>query len=194
MGAAGPQKPPPPTDMSLLAPGRMSAGGQDDPTDELLAKIQSFQTESLQKTQAYNNVVVSLGYAGMFAIWQFVAEDMPPRDNALVAVLFGLSLLGFVLWILITSIGGQLRAVAAVKELMDPHTSNHTKLALMKRHEDNVRSKHARVLITWQLLFGFAVLTGLAAGAAILSLSFAILVDVEFSIVDLAASLFGDSS
>jgi hypothetical protein len=178
MPAVGPPKNPSPKHLDI--PRQFET---PDTTDELVEKLQRFHAENLQRVTAYNNIITSLGYAGIFAMWQFIRAEIQPRDNALVVCLFGVSLIAFILWILITSTYQQLSAVRVTKALADPSTSPLQKLHFLQESERKAVVLQARLLLTWKPLFAIAVVSGLGAGVSILILSFSILLGSPVSIL-----------
>lgn len=69
---------------------------QSDP-----AKISEFiqaQEQTFQKLEAYSKTIITLGYAGLFAIWAFVKDHLSPRAMLTTAVLVGFSLLIYIAW------------------------------------------------------------------------------------------------
>ena len=54
--------------------------------------------ENLDRALAYNNVVLTVGYAGFFALWSIVKEMEWPRTHAVAGLLIAFSLVFFVGW------------------------------------------------------------------------------------------------
>ena len=93
---------------------------------EIQSILIDFQSTLFDKSQNYNNIVVTLGYAGFFAIWNYVNDLLVEFDKALIALCLGVSLLVFILWTLLQSqiIASYHRRAAAVldKEYDDRDT------------------------------------------------------------------------
>ncbi len=68
--------------------------------DDIQNILTDFQTQAFDKSQSYNNIIVTLGYAGFFAIWNFTNDNLVEFDRALIALLLGFSLLVFITWTL----------------------------------------------------------------------------------------------
>jgi len=69
---------------------------QSDP-----AKISEFiqsQEQMFQKLEAYSRTIITLGYAGVFAIWAFVKDHLSHRAVLWTAMLVGFSLLVYIAW------------------------------------------------------------------------------------------------
>jgi hypothetical protein len=73
-----------------------ATGRQVDP-----AKLNEFiqtQEQTFQKAEAYSKTIITLGYAGLFALWAFVKDHLSPRAIVLTATLVGFSLLIYIIW------------------------------------------------------------------------------------------------
>jgi hypothetical protein len=73
-----------------------AAGGQVDP-----GKINEFiqsQDQAFQKLEAYSKTIITLGYAGLFAIWAFVKDHLSHRAVLTTALLVGSSLIVYIAW------------------------------------------------------------------------------------------------
>ena len=69
------------------------------------------------KAAAYNNLIVSLGYAGFLAIWIWARDSLHSTDSRIVAFLLGFSLLLFVAFNLLTSFVVSSRNIVLAKIL-----------------------------------------------------------------------------
>lgn len=56
------------------------------------------QKNPYEQASKYHAVVMGIGYAGFFALWNFVEKEPHPKLHALAGLLIGLSLFIFVLW------------------------------------------------------------------------------------------------
>lgn len=58
------------------------------------------QRSGLQELSQYNNIVMTVGYAGFFGLWSLVKELQPewPSSFAMAALCMAISLMVFVLW------------------------------------------------------------------------------------------------
>jgi hypothetical protein len=73
-----------------------TATGQVDPT-----KINEFiqqQNQIFQKLEAYSKTIIVLGYAGLFALWGFVKDNLSHRAIVWTAALVGFSLIVYIAW------------------------------------------------------------------------------------------------
>ena len=73
-----------------------ATGGQVDP-GKLYEFIQS-QDQGFQKLEAYSKTIITLGYAGLFAIWAFVKDHLSHRAVLTTALLVGFSLIVYIAW------------------------------------------------------------------------------------------------
>ncbi len=78
------------------SPSQPTAVVQSDP-----AKISEFiqsQEQVFQKLEAYSKTIITLGYAGLFAIWAFVKDYLSLRAALTTALLVGFSLMVYIAW------------------------------------------------------------------------------------------------
>ena len=66
-------------------------------------RLVAMQSQMFDKAANYNNIVITFGYAGFFAIWNFVSDRMHSWDTTAIALLLGSSLLVFIFWTLTVS-------------------------------------------------------------------------------------------
>ena len=116
----------------------------------------------------YSNVVLTLGYAGIFAIWTFVKQDISPFWNYVVAYSTGLSLLIFIGWTLyntayLMNLKTNLQAV---------HAEEHDTLA--KKHEclDDAKAENDRkkiaLLKPYPFVYWTSTVSGIFSGVTLL--------------------------
>lgn len=150
--------------------------------NEIDKRLMSNDAVLFDKAQTYMNFVVTLGYAGFFAIWNFVRGFMEPWDMKLVAVMLGLSLLVFILWTLIamvvsaravTRVGAAIRGTLVDREQLLEAVQN----AESKNLEIGLRLQRF-----WLPTFSVAVFLGVGAGLILFSLLLADILGYPFSI------------
>lgn len=74
----------------------LGANQQQQDADRVKAVLLEMQTAAFGHARTYTTVVIFGGYAGLFAIWNFVRDDISARTSHLVGLLIGISLLTFV--------------------------------------------------------------------------------------------------
>ena len=65
------------------------------------AQIDEQTRNIFDRTRDYNNTVVTIGYAGFFAIWAFTRDVLPTSVTIHVALAMGVSILLFVIFVVI---------------------------------------------------------------------------------------------
>ncbi len=71
--------------------------GEDERQYEVVVQqIEHLVAVEYERSSAYTNLVMAVGYAGVFGIWSFVKDDLDPRSSLLVALLFLISLAAFI--------------------------------------------------------------------------------------------------
>lgn len=163
--------------------------------DELQANLEqrllAFQSQLFDKAASYNNIVISFGYAGFFAIWNFVSTDLHSWDTAVIAVLLGSSLLVFIGWTLtiafLNSFSTRKLAAVYTKEF----ESKDEKLEAIALEEEQISRKHMKLLKAWFVVFFFTVTTGFLAGVALIVLMLGQVIGVPFNLFDLWQPFMG---
>ena len=150
----------------------------------LLEKSSEVQVHNFDKAANYNNFVLSLGYAGFFAIWTFVKDQIPDFDEVLSAFLLGLSLFIFIFWTLLNSIflAFHVRRIAFV--LARQYPTRLEKIEALKAAELESHAVTASIYKIWPFVFTLAAATGLLAGGLLFVQLGAIVMGFRFSIAD----------
>lgn len=144
------------------SPNQPAAGVQSDParSNEF---IQS-QEQSFQKLEAYSKTIITLGYAGLFAIWAFVKDHISHRAVLTTAMLVGFSLVVYAaweVWLMIQRTMLHDRFNRAIKD----HPANPAKA--INEFVEQVRSDEIRGTHVWKIILALTVVPGFA-GALIL--------------------------
>ena len=163
---------------------------QEKVHDEIDKRMIANNAALFDKAQGYMNFVVSFGYAGFFAIWSLIREQMHPWDMKFVAVLLGASLLTFVTWTVINStlsIQGISRVAKTFGKTMD---SREDMLDAVLEAEAKNQVVGLRLQVFWLPVFAFTVFTGFLAGVTLLVLLLADILGWGFSVNDLLLNLF----
>ena len=121
------------------------------------------------KAATYINVVVTLGYAGFFAIWSQVAEQFEQAENAFIGLGLAISLILFVSWTLGTSIiiTQKFRQYAI---LVDQEFDSFDEELEAHRHiEDKINRSALRLQRYWPAVFFTVVFFAVVPGIILLS-------------------------
>ena len=114
---------------------------------------------------AYTNLVTAGGYAGAFAVWNFVQPHLSPTARMWIALLLGVSLTVFVSWNVFTMIYIALERMKFSGKLQGLEGRNY-----MARHEEleaGLKAFQPWFVRAWGISVTFTVLT---AGAAMILL------------------------
>jgi hypothetical protein len=125
---------------------------QRDPVDvqkELIA-------HAFGHAQAYTNVVLSVGYAGFFAIWSFLKPDLSKGETLWSALLVSVSLTVFILWEVYQSFYRSRSIMSLAETVKDP---SRFEVAIDRyRREEN--SRVISLKRVWVVAFLLTVVTG----------------------------------
>jgi hypothetical protein len=149
--------------------------------DHLFDRILELQSRSFDKVVTYNNVVLTLGYAGFFAIWNHFRGELHPWDSKALAALLGVSLLLFIFWIVLGSFRFSRQGIRMAKILNQSDVSVSER---MRQLDDlgRVTAKSDMVYIaSWYFVFTISLLSGFAAGLILLALVILNVAGIEFS-------------
>jgi hypothetical protein len=132
--------------------------------ESLEARLIADQSQLFDKAAAYNNIVVSLGYAGFFAIWNFTQDSIREIDNLLVAVLLGSSLLIFIFWTLITSFHNAIAARRIGKAVALDLETREERVDALEDAKFETQKSALKLQRFWPFVFALSVGTGFSAG------------------------------
>lgn len=153
--------------------------------DKLDQRIMSNQSILYDKSQAYMNFVVTLGYAGFFAIWNLVRSLMHPWDMKLVAILLGSSLLIFIAWTLVAMVAGA-SSVSRVAKALRENSDNREEMleAVQSADKENLKLG-LRLQRFWLPTFLLTIATGFISGMLLLVLLFLDVIGYKVSLHEL---------
>ena len=143
------------------------------------------QAALFDKAQAYNNFVVTLGYAGFFGIWATVRGSMNPWDVKLLAVILGISLLLFIVWTIIQMLAVMKGTVALGEVIGTPHSSMEDHINAIVAQELENKRQTIRLQKMWRWFFVSTVITGFSAAIGLILLLMMDLLEIPFSFHDL---------
>jgi hypothetical protein len=134
-------------------------------------KILHVQSQLIEKGSNYNNVVVTIIYAGSFLLIGSLSDTISQKDLQVVGLLLMLSLIGFACWTVGLSYQSSAwnRRLAAL--LADPTKSVQRKLAEMEVLERKQAASLVRHFSIWLWVFQFCLISGFG-GAFLLLIIF----------------------
>ncbi|MBL3562593.1 hypothetical protein [Rhodovulum sulfidophilum] len=145
------------------------------------ARVISNLSAQFEKSTTYSSAVLTLGYAGLFGIWNFLADQLDNWDSALIGFTLGLSLFIYVIWTLGGIFFHSKMAIRVSKVLAREYDD-------WEKREDAVLdaiqgSQKASLLMLrfWQPIFLLSLIPGLLAAIILLSLAFLRVLNIEFS-------------
>jgi len=128
----------------------------------------SIQSATFEKASAYNNIVLTLGYAGFFAIWNMVADGLSVPVNTWVGFLLGVSLFTFVIWTLLSSVATTRQIASRAKLLAREFETQEEFFSSLSLLDGQMRRSALAFQQWWPLVFMFTALTGLGAGSIVM--------------------------
>ena len=133
-------------------------------TEELFERLLQFQMKLFDKSATYNNIVVTLGYAGIFAIWGFANESLTIFDRNLVAVLLGISLAVFIIWTISVSWKLSLNSRQTLKVYKDADGDGEELTEKLKIVEGDQHQSMIKFLMWYPFAFISSTALGFFAG------------------------------
>lgn len=149
--------------------------------DSIEQRLVAMNSQMYDKAATYNNLVVSFGYAGFFAIWSLVKDGMHSWDISLVALLLGISLFLFIIWTITMVVfnARNMQQLGAVINL--EFDSREEKMREIINLETKQKKKGLLIMSVWMPVFYSTVITGFAAGGLLLSLLFCQVLELDYS-------------
>ncbi len=157
--------------------------------DDLQNRILEFQSKSFDKIQSYNNFIVTLGYAGFFAIWSFTNSSLAEVDRILIALLLGFSIIIFIYWTLTQSFRLTLMSREAARVLATDFNSRDEFQQAWREYELSLAKKVAENQKAYPAYFICSAGTGFLAGTYLLILLAAKVANIPFSVDTLLKAL-----
>jgi hypothetical protein len=152
--------------------------------DSLEERIIATQSQIFDKAQSYMNVIVTLGYAGFFAIWNFVRESILTWDSEIIAILLGLSLITFIAWTVFSVFITSKSSIEMAKILTGDYDDRESMLEAVLAKERATRRLALNLQKLWFPTFMFSVISGFGAGAILMVLLFFNILGYQFSFHD----------
>lgn len=151
-----------------------------------LGRLVDFQTEVqsqlFDKTATYNNIVVSIGYAGFISLWIWAREITHPWDAAFTALLLGTSLFFFVLWNVVTTFIISTQNIKLAKVITKHHPTAALKLVELETCEKDLQKVSLKYYATWYFVFVITAITGFLSGGILIVLIAIKLLGLDFGI------------
>ncbi len=138
-------------------------------TEFLMTKSVELSSMIFDKATTYNNAMITLGYAGFFAIWNFVNDSIPELDRLCAGVLLGISLLIFIAWVLFSGVSITLYTRRMSVEIIKSYETIEEKLSGLMEAEARERARAGKTYVIWPYVFIASSFTGVAAGILLLN-------------------------
>lgn len=136
-----------------------------------LGEIQlEVQSKLFDKAATYNNIVVSLGYAGFFGIWIWSRELIHPWDAKLTALLLGLSLFMFVLWNVVTNYVISVKNIKLSQLMTSTQPSVEILIQKLVHLQRQIHKEQLAYYAAWYIIFLATSILGFLSGALLIIL------------------------
>lgn len=120
---------------------------------------------SYEKANAYTNLIILAGYAGLFALWQFTRDILSRTQVLTAALLILISIVVFVIFEIYKAhyTSRLLRQYLGVVQQPQNRTSPERLLSAMNTFEDAERAAAIHFVRFWQVVFWLTTVTGVSA-------------------------------
>lgn len=169
--------------MAFLAQSIRATAGNREPANSPMADFQRAiefdvenATQALERAKQYSALIITLGYAGVFGIWNFCSDVVPQSVNAVVGISVGISLALFVVFEIVkmyalqTIAAKQLKAVAEFE--MRPDLDLYSLAQIVKERQYKAKRESLlvarRLLLFWKWIFAPTIITGFGGFAILL--------------------------
>ncbi len=164
---------------------------EDERQATIEQRLVAIQSQMFDKAANYNNIVITFGYAGFFAIWNFVSDRMHGWDTLVIALLLGSSLLVFIFWTLTVSFHNSVAMRKLTGVYLAEFENTENKVAAIVKAESEINLSLMRLQRLWLYVFIFTVATGFSAGLALIVVMFCRVLGIDFDLVDLWVAVVG---
>lgn len=134
----------------------MKARDQLDLVKELMDKQHAHQS-------AYNTVIIGVGYAGFFALWNLVKDGDRPGLHAFAGLMIAVSLILYVGW----EVGQMIYRTVQLQRITQ-ELETGSRVDQLQVFADGMRGIERRAFRWWPVVLVPCVVTGLVGGAALL--------------------------
>lgn len=149
-------------------------------------RLVAMHTSIFDKAAAYNNIVITIGYAGFFAIWNLTRQELNGWDNIVIALLLGASILSFIAWTLLISLHNATAFKRMGAALIAESEDRQQRIDSINQVEFENGKAALRIQRWWLPVYVFTVGTGFTAGLMLLVLLFVQTLGLSFSFHDLS--------
>ena len=120
---------------------------------------------SYEKANAYTNLIILAGYAGLFALWQLTKDNLSRAQTLTSALLMLISIVIFVLFEIYKAhySSGVLRRYLRVVQQSENRTSPERLLSAMSTFEAAEQAAAIHFVRFWQVVFWLTTITGVSA-------------------------------
>ena len=132
------------------------------------SSCQALNNEQSRNLEAYSKTIITLGYAGLFAIWAFVKDHLSHRAVLTTALLVGFSLIVYIAWEVIQMIHRttlQLRFNRAIND----QPADQAKA--ISDYLGQTRAEATRGALIWRVILILTVVPGFVGGDSLFGTS-----------------------
>ncbi|WP_238193581.1 hypothetical protein [Methylobacterium frigidaeris] len=143
---------------------------QDQLEEKQIKALSEISSKTLDKSAAYNNIILVAGYAGAFTIWSFTRLQLTPRANVCIALSLLLSLAVFIFFevIKMTIVTKYVSSRAAA---LKAETTAASKIKIIQELDNSNSIILARFMIFWAITL-FVTAAGALFALALLAYNF----------------------
>jgi uncharacterized membrane protein len=131
----------------------------------MLENQKELLAHGFSQAQAYTNLILVAGYAGFFAMWSQVGEDLTKVSRFWSGLLIAISLSGFILW----EIYGMIVRSRAMLEIGRAVAEPERYEQLIKEQRLKQRDRVIKIGRVWIMVLSFIALTGFGSIAIMIS-------------------------
>lgn len=153
-------------------------------------RINALYSAQFEKANSYNSVVITLGFAGLFAIWNEMSPDLHRWDSALIAVWLGASLLVYVFWVMVGMYLQAKQNAAIGRVVQQPFDTAAERQEAFERATASTQKAAVIMQGVWRWVFFTAASLGFGGGLILVSLAFLRVLGSDFAYYDLFACIY----
>ncbi|HBB96752.1 MAG TPA: hypothetical protein DC054_15340 [Blastocatellia bacterium] len=145
----------------------------DDETRRTIDSVVDIQIRIIagayEKANAYTNLIIVAGYAGLFAVWQFTKDNLSRKQTLISALLIIISLAIFVIFEIYKAHYTSRLLRQYGKTVQDPKNKSSPEQLLSAMNEFEAAERRAGMHFVqfWNAAFWLTTITGLAAACVL---------------------------
>ncbi|PTR10194.1 hypothetical protein C8R32_102284 [Nitrosospira sp. Nsp5] len=136
--------------------------------EKRISTIITMMASLYDKSAAYTNIIMAVGYAGFFTVWSNMKVYMSAFDMRISSLCMLTSVVVFVMWE-VTKMIYSARELHLLQDVLNAPAENFSSLLIAKQHQINV--SHVCLMKAWPIMLFFTIFPALTA-TSILIFSF----------------------